>query len=206
MKKSAIKKVIMGLGLITSVIFTSCIKKSENPKPNNNPTIITTNNISTNDSLYTYLNQGDLSIINTLNNKIWFLTKINDDTLKTVDSLYQTSDFVNYRLNALDYTDLFFKYAYKKMVYKDRPVGFADINKVSTITIPNTTSISINIMKNKNKLYMSNGNDYDNFKSNIISYIEIINNDNFKLYINNYDGTWEIRYYTSKKIIRYKLF
>lgn len=206
MKNTTFTKLVIGLGLITSTIFMSCSKKSDNPNPSNTSNSITPNKVSTNDSLYTYLKQGDTTIINTLNNKIWFLTKIDDDTLETGDSLYQTSDYLNYRLNVLDYSNLFSTYGYKKMKYKDRPIGFIYINKVSTVTIGTSDNISINIMKNKNKLYMSNGNDYDNFKSNIVSYIEIINNDNFKLHINNYDGTWEIRCYTSKKIIRYKLY
>jgi hypothetical protein len=106
MKNTTIMKLVIGLGLITPTIFMSCSKKSDSPNPSNTSNSITPNNNSTNDSLYTYLKQGDTTIINILNNKLWFLTKINGDTLETGDSLYTMRDYYDYNLHALNFTKL----------------------------------------------------------------------------------------------------
>lgn len=76
--KKLLFKTVMGLGLITSVIFTSCAKKSEDPKPNS-VVIVTPPTTIKNDSLRSpyYILDNDTSLK--------FIEKYNGKTLKFVD-------------------------------------------------------------------------------------------------------------------------
>ena len=84
MKKSVIKKVIIGLGLITSAIFSSCVKKTDDPKPSTITVIKNTVcDTCANNKMYVFENDTALE----------FIAKWKGKTIKCVNaSLTSTKD------------------------------------------------------------------------------------------------------------------